>query len=279
VALTATATASTSSAPPATVVRTRLGSFCQALADATGFGVTAHAASDYPGLLDAMHSGSVDIAWLPPVIALRAASTGRAIPIALPVRRGVSSFYAALFSRPGSRFLRTSDLRGARAAWVSAQSASGYLVIRAALRAQGVNFAEAFTEERFFGTHAAVVHAVFEDQADVGATFLHHDAASGGVWRAGWGNAEANVVARVGPIPADVIAAGIHVPVSRIRAVQKALTSGAHPTLTATGALLLEADGFVEAQSTHLAPLEKLLGFLEDSAYRWGSQLPPPSSH
>jgi phosphonate transport system substrate-binding protein len=278
VALTATATASTSNAPPATVVQTRLGSFCQALADATGLDVAASPASDYPALLEAMHSGTVDVAWLPPVVALRAASTGRAIPIALPVRRGVSSFYAALFARAGSRFVRPTDLRGARAAWVSAQSASGYLVIRAALRAQGVSLEEAFAQERFFATHPGVVRAVLDDVADVGATFMHHDAAAGGAGHAGWANAEVQVIARVGPIPADVIAAGVHVPVARIRSVQRALTSGAHPALTAAGTLLLEAEGFVPAQSSHLAPLEKLLGFLEDTAYRWGSQFPPPST-
>jgi phosphonate transport system substrate-binding protein len=278
IALTATATASESSAPPSAVVHTRLGSFCQALSDATGLAVDALPATDYPSLLEAMHAGAVDVAWLPPVVALRAASTGRAIPIALPVRRGVSSFYAALFARAGTRFTRPADLQAARVAWVSAQSASGYLVIRAALRAQGVSLERAFSEERFFGTHASVVRAVLDGVADVGATFLHHDLASGGARRAGWGNADVTVIARVGPIPADVIAAGVHVPVARIRTVQKALVSGEHSALTASGALLLEADGFVEAQSEHLAPLEKLLGFLEDTAYRWGSQFPPPST-
>ena len=70
----------------------------------------------------------------------------------------------------------------------------------------------------------------------------------------------------------------MHVQVARIRKVQSALIGERHPTLTAAASLLLEAEGFVEAQSTHLAPLEKLLGFLEDTAYRWTSQLPPPST-
>src|SRR5690606_3777649 len=253
-------------------------SFCAALADATGLPAVAHAASDYPDLLQALRAGQVDIAWLPPVVALRAASTGRALPIALPVRRGVSSFYSALFARSESPYRRPADLLGVRAAWVNAQSASGYLVIRAALRAQGVDLARAVAEEKFVGSHAAVVRAVLDDQADVGATFLHHDPAGGGVWRAGWGNQEVSVIARVGPIPADVLAAGVHVPVARIRPVQEALTGNAHPRLVAAGSLLLEADGFVAAQSAHLAPLEKLLGFLEDTAQRFASQFPPPST-
>jgi phosphonate transport system substrate-binding protein len=152
------------------------------------------------------------------------------------------------------------------------------LVIRAALRAQGIELERAFASERFYGSHAAVVQAVESDAADVAATFVHHDASGGGIWRAGWGNAEVHVIARVGPIPADVIAAGVHVPVAKIRKVQAALVGAEHPELTAAGTLLLEAEGFVAAQSAHLAPLEKLLGFLEDTAYRWTSQLPPPGS-
>ena len=277
VALTATATATATSSPPGAVLQTRLGSFCEALSEATGIATVPHVAPDYPGLLEAMHAGRVDVAWLPPVIALRSASVGRALPIALPVRRGVSSFYTALFARADSPFRRPADLAAARAAWVNPQSASGYLVIRAALRAQNVNLEHAFSEEKFHAMHAAVVRAVLSAEADVGATFLHREP-QGGIWRAGWGNAEVHVIARVGPIPADVIAAGVHVPVARIRRVQTALTSGGHPALTATGALLLEAESFVVAQGEHLAPLEKLLGFLEDTAHRWGSDFPPPST-
>jgi phosphate/phosphite/phosphonate ABC transporter binding protein len=278
VALTATATATASTAPPATVVQTRLGSFCQALSAAIGVETVPYNANDYPSLLEAMHSGRVDVAWLPPVVALRAASTGRALPIALPVRRGVSSFYSALFARPDSAMRRAADLSGARAAWVNAQSASGYLVIRAALRAQGLDLDRAFSEQTFAGSHVAVVRAVLDGKADVGATFMHHDPSGTTPARAGWGSADVHVIARVGPIPADVIAAGVHVPVARIRAVQRALVGGEHAALTAAGALLLEAEGFVVAEGAHLEPLEKLLGFLEDTAYRWGSVFPPPST-
>ena len=278
VAQTATATATATSLPPGAVLQTRLGSFCEALSEATGIAAVPHLAPDYPGLLEAMHSGRVDIAWLPPVIALRSASLGRALPIALPVRHGVSSFYTALFARADSPFRRPADLAAARAAWVNPQSASGYLVIRAALRAQNVNLDHAFGEEKFHATHAAVVRAVLSAEADVGATFLHREPHGGGIWRAGWGSADVHMIARVGPIPADVIAAGVHVPVARIRRAQNALTSGSHPALTAAGALLLEAESFVVAEGEHLAPLEKLLGFLEDTAYRWGSDFPPPST-
>lgn len=150
-------------------------------------------------------------------------------------------------------------------------------MIRAALRAQGVPLDQAFAEEHFFGSHEAVVRAVLAGTADVGATFLHHDATGTGVWRAGWGDASVHIVARVGPIPSDVIAAGIHVPVSDLRTVQRALTDGTHPELVAAGGALMEADRFVIAASDHLKTLEDLLDFLEDAARPWQSMLPPPN--
>jgi phosphonate transport system substrate-binding protein len=263
---------------PASEVQARLQRFCSALSETMAMPVQPFLARSYPALLEALNRGSVDFAWLPPVVALRAASGGRALPIVLPVRRGISTFYTALFSRQGSRIVRPPDLVGARAAWVDSNSASGYLVIRAALRAQGIRLEDAFWEERFFGSHAAVVRAVIERKADVGATYLHHMPGRPGIWRAGFGDEPVQVVTRVGPIPADVIAAGVHVPVTVIKQVRDELVSGAAPELLRAASELLEAEGFAGAESSHLEPLERLLGFLEDTATRWTSVMPPPGS-
>jgi len=259
------------------MMRARLFAFCAALGRAIGAPAEPRDFDDYPSLLDAMGAGGLDLAWLPPIVAMRAAAGGRALPIALPVRRGVASFHSALFAPVGSAIQRPPDLAGARVAWVDRQSASGYLLIRAALRAQGVELEHAFAEEHFFGSHEAVVRAVLEGTADVGATYLHHDSAGSGIWRAGWGDANVHIVARVGPIPSDVIAAGIHVPVSQMRAVQRALTEGVQGELVSAANVLMEADKFVPSESGHLKPLEDLLDFLEDAARPWHSILPPPN--
>jgi phosphonate transport system substrate-binding protein len=259
------------------VVRASLQAFAAALGRAVGVSARPADFSDYPALLEAMYEGEIDIAWLPPIIAMRAAAAGRALPIALPMRRGVASFHSALFTQVGSPIQRPPDLSGARGAWVDRQSASGYLLIRAALRAQGVNLAQAFSEDTFLGSHQAVVQAVMDGRADVGATFLHYDAAGTGVWRAGWGANNVHVIARVGPIPADVIAAGVHVPVPLIRAVQKALIDGEHDEVLRGASALMESDRFVAATSEHLKPLEDLLDFLEDAAHPWHSIAPPPN--
>lgn len=252
-------------------LRARIDRFCTALGNALGVEVAPYVAADYRSLLEALMLRKVDFAWLPPVLALRAASEGRAIPIALPVRGQLASFHAALFSRTGSPVRQPADLRGVRAAWVDCNSASGYLVIRAALRAQGIQPDLAFSEERFYGSHEAVLRAVLSGEADVGATFSHNSSGPG-LRRTGWGDHPVHVIARAGPIPADVIAAGIHHPVSRIRQVQHALTSN---SLAESSAGLFEAEGLVAAESAHLRPLERLLQFLDDTAYRFTSQLPP----
>ncbi len=260
------------------ILRARLRALADALGEATGLSTTPRDFDDYPSLLGGMYEGAVDIAWLPPVVAMRAASSGRALPIALPVRRGISSFHTALFAQVGSPIVRPPDLVGARAAWVDRQSASGYLVIRAALRAQGVDLAHAVSEEKFLGSHDAVVRAVLSGQADVGATYLHHDTRGTGVWRAGWGSSNVHIVARVGPIPNDVIAAGVHVPVASIRAVRNVLTDGQHPNVGRAANELMEADTFLVAESEHLKPLEELLDFLEDAAKPWSRSVVPPEN-
>jgi phosphate/phosphite/phosphonate ABC transporter binding protein len=253
----------------------RLDAFAEALAAAVGFEVTGKVFANYREILDAMHAGAVDVAWLPPVIALRAAARGRTLPIALPVRGGTSFFSSALFTRPGAAFKSPSDLHRVSAAWVDKESAAGYLVVRASLRAQGVDLEHAFAAESFLGSHDAVVQAVLSGAIDVGATFAHLDAAHQRVTRGGWGTATPQVIAYAGPIPADVIAASIRMPAPQIRAVQRALCGGESAELLRTASMLLGAEGFVVARSEHLDPLNHLLGYLED--VRHDSSIPPPA--
>jgi phosphonate transport system substrate-binding protein len=255
-------------------MRARLDVFCQALATAVKTAVEPHGFAHYRELLDGMHEGRVDLAWLPPVIALRATARGRTLPIALPVRAGAYTFSSALFTRPGSPLKTPADLIAVRAGWVDRDSAAGYLVIRAALRARGIDLDKAFASEKFFGSHGAVVQAVLAGEVDVGATFAQLDARQDKVEAAGWGASDAQVIAYGGPIPADVVAASIRMEVPLIRSVQRALCDPDDRDLKDAAAKLFGAEGFVVAESEHLAPLNHLLGYLED--VRNQSSIPPP---
>ena len=259
----------------AMAARAKLDLFCEALAAALGQPVEAYGLAHYRELLEAMHDGGLDVAWLPPIIALRAAARGRTLPIAIPVRGGSASFSSALFTQPGSRIKQASHLGGARAAWVDRQSAAGYLVIRATLRSQGHDLDRIFKSEAFLGSHEAVVDAVLCGDADVGATFVTQSPSTGLIVHAGWGSASTQIVAVGGPIPSDVIAASIRVPVPTIRAVQRALCAGADVTLRGAASRLLGAESFVVPSAEHLDPLSRLLEYLDDPTTPT-SVLPPP---
>lgn len=243
-------------------IRARLDAFCRALAGAISREVSGAMLADYPALLDEMSGGRVDVAWLPPVVALQAASARRALPVALPTRSGSASFHSALFAREGSRLRSETDLDGVRAAWVDRFSASGYLVIRAALRSRGVRVDRAFSAESFVGSHERAVEEVALGRADVAATFVHYDGA-GKIARAGWGREHMQVVTSFGPIPSDMLAASLHVPAADIQHLKQVLLGGGDTRLSRATNELFEAEGLVAASASHLAPLASVLRFLD----------------
>ncbi len=231
----------------------------------------------YQHLLDELGANKLDIVWLPPILALRAAASEQVVPIALPVRNGVASFYTALFSRADSGIRTTADLKGLRAAWVDPQSAAGYLIIRAHLEMQGIDLDEAFASGEFVGTHDGVVRAVLNGEADVGASYTHsvpeageatHDVAS-------WGSAPVTVISHAGPVPADVVAADKRLSSLIVRVLQSALVDVKNADLRQAAKALLAAEGFVIPKPEHLAPLNDLLSHLNGAANKPTSIFPP----
>lgn len=250
--------------------REHVDAFCRALGAVTGLDVTGIALWHYHRLLEAMEMGDVDLAWLPPILAAQATYDGRAVPLAVPVRGGVSSYSTALFVQERSPVRTPQDLVGARAAWVDRQSVSGYLLIRAHLRSLGVTPERVFTSDQFLGSHEAVVRAVLDNSADVGATFIHLDERPGrrgpGILRAGWGDARVRVIAHAGPIPSDVIAASARLGAGEARLVQEALLHGQDAALRGASQRLLGAEVFTAPVEGHLKGLAQLLPRLDEHA-------------
>jgi phosphonate transport system substrate-binding protein len=247
-----------------TSTKFKLREFCEALGAASGLTVTGEGLWSYQRLLDAMQAGDIDLAWLPPILALAAIERGEVRALALPVRGGVASYSTALFTREDSEIVGLDDLVGRRAAWVDPQSAAGYLVIRAFLRSRGVDLERAFTSESFVGNYDAVTRAVVEGRADVGATFIHlgpsdEDETELGVIRAGWGSADVRMVAHAGPIPSDVVVAKSDTPAAVVEAIQGLLVDGGGERLRSAAATLFSAEGFIVPTAAHLDPLAALL--------------------
>jgi phosphate/phosphite/phosphonate ABC transporter binding protein len=76
-----------------------------------------------------------------------------------------------LFVRDDSPRKTLDDVRGARLALVDPKSTTGYLYPAKLLSDRGIALDKDFSSVEFFGNHEAVLLAIFDGRADVGATY------------------------------------------------------------------------------------------------------------
>lgn len=166
----------------------------------------------YDELEQAMATGRIDLAWLPPLVFARLDQHSIATAVATVVRPG-EAFWSVLVTSPASGITRLvpEQLRGGRIAWVDRLSASGHIVARLGLAALGIDPRATFASESFEGSHAEALHAVLEGRADVAATFARC-ASTGGIVHGPWAEAgisaqDVVVLGLLGEVPPDLIAA------------------------------------------------------------------------
>jgi phosphonate transport system substrate-binding protein len=236
-----------------------------ALAEALGRDVDVHRAADYRVVLTGLDQRLVDFAWLPPLVAGRAVRGRLADTVAVAVRYGGTSYSTVLVTQPVSPIRSPKDLRGVRVAWVDRESASGYVVLRAALARSGVKLTEAFAHEQFVRSHAAVARAVLDGEVDVGATCAHAEqdvvrfARSPYAGDSGLTVEELRVVFEAGPIPSDIFAVRRDVP-ARVRSGLEAALMHAKPArLHAAACAFMHADGFAAPTPEHQRLLATLV--------------------
>jgi phosphonate transport system substrate-binding protein len=239
---------------PAALALARL---CGALSEHLEMEVVPRSFDGYAELLRAIDAREIELAWLPPIPALHAIGAGDVVPLALPVRAGVTTFGSALFAREDGRVKNLVDLEAVRAGWVDQHSAAGYVVIRAALRARGIDLRAAFGQELFYGSHGAVVDAVLAGEVDVGATHVHFAVDGSGLARSGWGDRRVRVVALAGPIPSDMLVCAAHLP-ELVRSGLTAALFGASSEVQLAAMALLDAEAIVPAQPAHIDALSAL---------------------
>jgi len=259
--------------------RTR--AFVAALEPVLGVRIELHRAADYRALTSAVEQGLVHFVWLPPLAAARAVKTGMITPVAVAVRHGTTSYMTGLITREQSAVYTVADLKGLRAAWVDRESASGYVVIRAALRQQGVSLVDAFAADLFLRSHAEVVRKINDGTVDVGATCFNvvSDAVQIGrtTYTGSHGLALGNVrvVAQAGPIPSDIFAVHRSVPQTVQAKLQTALIGALPVALFMAAKAMMFADSFVRADGEHVRMLESLYDTVSSDGA--GRSMPPPT--
>jgi phosphonate transport system substrate-binding protein len=237
-------------------LRVRAKAFCNALSVSAGVKAVARVYDDYTALVDAVCSRRIELAWLPPLLAVQAIDRRAAVPLLIPVRGGSAMFWSALICRHDSAIRSLKDLHGRRIAWVEPQSASGHTVMRAWLQAQGIDVDKTFKRAGFVGSHDAVVGTVLGGKADVGATFAHVSGKK--VISGSWRDAPMRVIGLAGPIPSDVLAASAELSEDTIHALRDALVGEVDSALRAAALALFEADRFEIATNELLDPLRAL---------------------
>ena len=233
------------------------------LAHEIGEAITVDVVPSYAALEAALAAGQAQLAWVPPIL-LADGDENRLVPLVTALRGGASEYCAVLFVRTEANVFTLKDLRGSTVAWVDQCSAAGYLLPRLHLIAEGLRPEKLFGQERFLGSHDAVVRAVFDGTADVGATFGGPPGSSDADERSGFHDVDPNIPVRVifrsGPVPADAVVCDSALPTAtRVRVTAALLHLGTFAIGRRVTRRLFGADGFVTFDPQALAQLRGLV--------------------
>jgi phosphate/phosphite/phosphonate ABC transporter binding protein len=209
--------------------------------------------------VDALCEEEVELAWLPPVAYLRARRLGPVHLLLALERHGQASYGSALVAAQHAGIQALPDIRGKRVAWVDAWSAAGYLMPRSVLREAGLDPEQVFASQAFVGSHAAVLDALQEGRADVGATYCSIDE-KGTLVAAPWSERPGlRPVALSAAIPGDAICAAGELSLEDAEAMVEPLVT---LSAEAEGAALLRrlfgAARFVEVNASYYQALEEV---------------------
>jgi phosphonate transport system substrate-binding protein len=149
----------------------------------TGLDVKSFIATDYTALIEALRSGRIDFAFLPPFSFVKAEEIAGAQVLMKAVRKGKSVFYSGIIVRSDKGYNKIEDLKGKNIAWSDPASASGYIIPMAALiTKKKIDPDKFFGKQVFAGAHDSIVLSVLNGTVDAGATFVNDQKGLDGSW-------------------------------------------------------------------------------------------------
>lgn len=135
----------------------------------TGLKLKTFVASDYGALVEAMRSGKVHFAFLPPFSLIQAEKVAGAKVLLKAVRLGHARYYSVIFT--AKDFSSIEELKGKSIAWTDPASTTGHIIAKSMLMDMKIDPDNFFGKQVFAGGHDAVVLAVLNKTVDAGATY------------------------------------------------------------------------------------------------------------
>lgn len=136
-----------------------------------GMPVVPFVATDYNGIIEALRSGKLDVAYLGPFSYVLATSVAdvEAFSVAVTKKTGQSAYKSVILARKDSGIYSLADLKGHTFAFVDPSSASGHLFPKAGLEQAGFAPDSLFKRVIFSGSHDASILAVENRKVDAAA--------------------------------------------------------------------------------------------------------------
>jgi phosphonate transport system substrate-binding protein len=238
--------------------------FVTLLSRLSGVPVRAQVASDYAGVIEALRSRHVDLAFVHPVGYVLARREAGCDILVRDVWQDRTAYKASFYVRKDKGIERLEDLRGRTIAFVDPASSSGYIYPMVLLIKRGLvqnrDPKTFFKEALFAGTHDAALRALLQGRVDAATTFdrapeIHlKDPAL---------EAQLVSVAETPDIPEAGICARPGLPGEQLLALKRALLSMKRPDHTAVLKDIYDIDGFVEGRDTDYDPVRDALALMD----------------
>ena len=149
--------------------------FAKTITRLSGIPIRVQVASDYAGVVEAVRSRRVDLAFVHPVGYVLANREAGCQILVRDVWQGKIAYTARFYVRKGSGIEKVEDLRGKTVAFVDPASSSGYIYPMVLLIKRGLvkdrDPKSFFKDALFAGTHEAALQSVVHGRVDAAASF------------------------------------------------------------------------------------------------------------
>lgn len=234
--------------------------FARTITRLSGLPVRAQVASDYAGVVEALRSRRVDLAFVHPVGYVLANREAGCQILVRDVWQGKTAYTARFYVRKGSGVERLEDLRGKTVAFVDPASSSGYIYPMVLLIKRGLvrdrDPKSFFKDALFAGTHEAALQSVLHGRVDTAASF---DKAPEVHLKDPALIAQLSVVGETPEIPEAGICARPGLPPDTLARLKRALLAIKAPEHAAVLKQIYDIDGFVEASDRDYEPVRDAL--------------------